>query len=234
MLDFDGVLRLCASSYPNPERAAHAEKPKLGDPIPVDARICLILRGSAKLGTGDLDGALSDLLIAREAMDRQRVLLDWYWRMPLHSALAEMWLKKGDIEKAQSDAREFLNASLATRERTYQALAWETNARVARIAGDQGAVEDCVGKALSIVERFEVPLAAWRVHATAAEVSTRDPSLARAHLRCSAETIIRLADSLPRTEPLREIFLSAPQVRKALRSSALFPSLSTPGYTTDS
>ena len=55
--------------------------------------------------------------------------------MPLHSALAELWLKQGDLEKAQSDAHEFLTASLATRERTYQALAWETNARVALIAG---------------------------------------------------------------------------------------------------
>jgi tetratricopeptide (TPR) repeat protein len=160
MLDFDGVLRLCASSYSNLERAAHAEKPMLGDPIPVDARMCLIMRGSAKLGTRDLDAALTDLSTVREAMDQQQVLLDSYWRMPLHSALAELWLKRGDIEKAQSDAHEFLNASLATRERTYQALAWETKARVARIAGDQAAADECIGKALNIVEQFEVPVAA--------------------------------------------------------------------------
>jgi hypothetical protein len=59
MLDFDGVQRLCASSYPNSERAAHAERPVLGDPIPIDARICLILRGSANLGAGDTAGAKS-------------------------------------------------------------------------------------------------------------------------------------------------------------------------------
>jgi DNA-binding winged helix-turn-helix (wHTH) protein/tetratricopeptide (TPR) repeat protein len=216
MLDFDGVLRLCASSYPNPERAAHTENPMLGDPIPVDARICLILRGSAKLGAGDLDAALTDLSIAREAMNRQRVILDWYWRMPLHAALAELWLKRGEVEKAQSDAHEFLIASLGTRERTYQALAWETNARIALISGDGATAEECIGKALDIVERFEVPVAAWRVHATAAETATRDPGLARAQWNRSAETIIRLADSLPRTEPLREIFLSAPPVRKIL------------------
>jgi hypothetical protein len=215
MLDFEGVLRLCASSYPNPERAAHTEKPILGDPIPIDARICLILRGSAKLGAGQIDAALADLSIVRDAMDRQQILLDWYWRMPLHSALTEVWLKKGDLEKARWEAQEFLKASLNTRERTFQALAWETNARIAMISGDHASVADCIGKALSIVERWEIPLAGWRVHATAAEAATA-PELAHAQWRLSAETITRLADSLSPTEPLREIFLSAPPIRRIL------------------
>ncbi len=215
MLDFEGVLRLCASSYPNPERAAQTEKPILGDPIPIDARICLILRGSAKLGAGQIDAALADLSIVRDAMDRQQILLDWYWRMPLHSALTEVWLKKGDLEKARWEAQEFLTASLNTRERTFQALAWETNARIAMISGDHASVADCIGKALSIVEQWEIPLAAWRVHATAAEAATA-PELAHAQWRLSAETITRLADSLSPTEPLREIFLSAPPIRRIL------------------
>jgi CheY-like chemotaxis protein len=215
MLDFDGVLSLCAMSYPNPDRAAHTERPVLGDPIPIDARICLILRGSAKLGAGEIDGALADLSIVRDGMDRQRVLLDWYWRMPLHSALTDIWLAKGDIEKARREAQEFLKASLKTRERTHQALAWEANARIAMISGDHDAVADCIGKALSIVERWEIPIAAWRVHATAAEAATH-PEVARVQWRLSAETITRLADSLSRTEPLRETFLSAPPIRNIL------------------
>ena len=215
MLDFDGVLNLCAMSYPNPDRAAHTERPVLGDPIPIDARICLILRGSAKLGAGEIDGALADLSIVRDGMDRQRVLLDWYWRMPLHSALTDIWLAKGDIEKARREAQEFLKASLKKRERTHQALAWEANARIVMISGDHDAVADCIGKALSIVERWEIPIAAWRVHATAAEAATH-PEVARVQWRLSAETITRLADSLSRTEPLRETFLSAPPIRNIL------------------
>jgi DNA-binding winged helix-turn-helix (wHTH) protein/tetratricopeptide (TPR) repeat protein len=215
MLDFEGVLRLCALSYPNPERAAHTEKPMLGDPIPVDARICLILRGSAQLGAGRIDAALADLSIVRDAMDRQQILLDWYWRMPLHSALTEIWLKKGDLEKARQEAQEFLQASLKTRERTFQALAWEASARIAMMSQDRAAVEQCIGQALSIVGRWELPLAAWRVHATAAQAAT-DPELARTQRQLSAETIARLADSLSRTEPLREAFLSAPPIRQIL------------------
>jgi hypothetical protein len=108
-----------------------------------------------------------------------------------------------------------LNASLRTRERTYQALAWEANARIAMISQDHAAAEVCVSHALSFVERWEIPVAAWRVHATAAEGST-DPELARAQWRRSADTITRLADSLPQTEPSREIFLSAPRIRQIL------------------
>ena len=49
-----------------------------------------------------------------------------------------------------------------------------------------------------------------------AYLATRDPGLARAQWNCTAETIFRLADSLPRTERLREICLSTPPVRKIL------------------
>jgi DNA-binding winged helix-turn-helix (wHTH) protein/tetratricopeptide (TPR) repeat protein len=219
MLDFDGAQRLCElsypASYPNLETSVRTLSPVLGDPIPVDGRICLIVRGSGKLGNGDTDGASADLSIALEAMERQQVLLDWYWQAPLHSALTELWLKKGDVERARSEAKKFLKASLATRELTHQALAWEANARVAMISGDHQPVAEYMDKALSIVDRWELPLAKWRIHATAAE-ATSDPSSAREHWRLSAETIIRLADSLPTTEPLRTIFLSAPSVRRIL------------------
>jgi hypothetical protein len=65
------------------------------------------------------------------------------------------------------------------------------------------------------VERWEIPVAAWRVYATAAEAAIH-PEPEREHWKLSAETIIRLADSLSRTEPLRETFLSAPPIRRIL------------------
>lgn len=153
--------------------------------------------------------------MVRDAMDRQRILLDWYWRTPLHSALTELWLKKGDLENARREAQEFLKASLGTREQTFQALAWEANARVAIASHDRAGAEECIPKALGIVARWEILVAAWRVHATAAEAAT-DPALAREQRRLSAETIARLAHSLSGTEPLRETFLSSPPVRQIL------------------
>jgi hypothetical protein len=41
------------------------------------------------------------------------------------------WLAKGDPAQARPQAESFLKIALATAEHTYQALAWEVNARVA-------------------------------------------------------------------------------------------------------
>jgi hypothetical protein len=102
----------------------------------------------------------------------------------------------------------------------WQALAWEGNARVAMAELDDPRARDCIAKALSTMEGFEVPLAAWRVHATASELhQTADQDLAARHLALSRETIMKLANSLPAEEPLRRIFLSAPMIRKILGDS---------------
>jgi hypothetical protein len=78
--------------------------------------------------------------------------------------------------------------------------------------------QERIAKGLSAMEGFEVPLAAWRVHATAAELYRRMKSreLAKRHLALSRETIMKLANCLPAEEPLRQTFLSAPMVRKIL------------------
>jgi hypothetical protein len=69
------------------------------------------------------------------------------------------------------------------------------------------------------VQGFEVPLAAWKVHATAAHIEEESGYLesARLHRDVSRATIMQLANSLPEQEPLRKIFLSAPAVARVLR-----------------
>jgi len=76
---------------------------------------------------------------------------------------------------------------------------------------------------------FELALAAWRVHATGFELcrNSGDQDSADRQLALSRETIMKLADSLPAEEPLRQIYLSAPMIRNILgdceapRSSAV-------------
>jgi hypothetical protein len=151
-------------------------------------------------------------------MDRQTVLFDWYWRMPLAAGLTELWLAKGDRDRARLEAERFLEMTLATAERTYQGLAWEINARVALANRDPARARDCIAKAVSTVQGFEVPLAAWQVHATAARIDEQSGNLesARSHRDASRATILRLANSLPEQEPLRKIFLSAPAIVRVL------------------
>jgi hypothetical protein len=56
---------------------------------------------------------------------------------------------------------------------------------------------ECIAKALSTMEGFEVPLTAWRVHATAADLylGTENSTLAEHDRELSRTIILKLADS---------------------------------------
>jgi hypothetical protein len=79
--------------------------------------------------------------------------------------------------------------------------------------------QDSVGKAVVTMEGFEVPPAAWRVHATAAHLhlGMGNGGLAERHRNLSRATILALATSLTAEEQLRKIFLSSPAVSTVLR-----------------
>jgi hypothetical protein len=180
--------------------------------------MCLFLAGSAETALGRHERAREHLLAARAIMDRSVVVFVWVWRMPLESALTELWLATGDLAQARPQAERFLKIALATEEHTWRALAWEVNARVAMAERDLTRAQDCIAKGLSAMEGFEVPLAAWRVHATAFELhqNSGDRDVAERHLALSRETVMKLANSLAQEEPLRQAYLSAPVVRRIL------------------
>jgi hypothetical protein len=209
-LDFRSVLEICQSVL-TPSR-----DPELRAAPP--GRRALILSGCASAALGDFARALDDLSTARSEMDRQTMFFDWYWRMPLAAGLTELWLATGDRARARLEAERFLEMALATTERTCQGLAWEINARVALANQDHARARDCIGKALRTVQGFEVPVATWQVHATAAVIEEKSGNLesARPHREVSGAAILRLASSLPEEEPLRKIFLSAPAVARVL------------------
>jgi tetratricopeptide (TPR) repeat protein len=216
-MDFDGALAICNSTLPLVRYPELRPTPDFPIPRPV-IRICLILTGTAETALGNYESALEHLLLARADMDPPRIIFDWYWRMPLESALTELWLAKGDLAQARSQADRFLEIALATAEHTWQALAWEVNARVAIAEFDLTRAHECINNGLSAMEGFEVPLAAWRVYATAFELyrNSGDQDLAERHLALSRATIMKLANSMPAEEPVRQKFLSAPMIRKII------------------
>jgi hypothetical protein len=217
-LDFRSVLAICDSALALLRDPALRTAP--GRPIgyPGQLRRALICSGSASAALGDYARALEDFSTAASDMDRQTVRLDWYWRMPLAAGMTELWLAKGDLIRARLEAERLLDLALATAERTWQGLAWEANARVALANRDHARARDCIGKAVSTVQGYEVPLADWQVHATAAHIDEQSGDLraARSHRDLSYKTILRLANSIPEQEPLRQIFLSAPAVAQIL------------------
>ena len=151
-------------------------------------------------------------------MKSQPVIHDWYCRIMLQSSLTELWLDKGDLAKSRTEANQLLEMTLSTTERTWQTLAWETNARVAMAEADLDQAQKCTANALSMADSFDIPLADWRAHATAAEVYARmgKSEASREHRKLSTAGILRLADSMQQDEPLRRIFLSASSVRRVL------------------
>jgi len=212
--DFTGALAICDSALPLVRDPTPRAAAGLSNILPSSFRSALIFTGSAAAALGDHERALQDFSAASREMDRQRAILDWYLRMPLAAGLTELWLAKGDLVRGRQQAEQFLDTALATAEHTWQGLAWEANARIAVKRLDRDRARDCIAMALSAVQGFEVPLAAWRVHSTAAEIDEDAGNLqsARAHRDISRTTILQLANSLPAEGPLRQIFLSAPAV----------------------
>jgi DNA-binding winged helix-turn-helix (wHTH) protein/tetratricopeptide (TPR) repeat protein len=208
-LDFAGAQQFLESAYPMVANISSIR------------RQWLIWAGSAEAGLGNHERALEYLRKCREEMDQQPLITDSYNRILLQWALTTAWLSKGELAPARIEAEQFLNVALAIQERTFRALAFEANARVALAQGELPRAEDCIARGMKEMEGFETPLSAWRVHATASELYQRmgQPDAAQRHGEVSRATIMELANSLPAEEPLRRIFLSAPMVREILRNS---------------
>src|SRR5262249_34987447 len=100
----------------------------------------------------------------------------------------------------------------------FQSLAWELKARAQLLRNDHQTAVSLIEKALEIVERREVPIAAWRIHAAAQDIfEEHDRARATIHRKLARTQIMSLADSLDSQEPLRVSFLSASHVKNVLR-----------------
>jgi DNA-binding winged helix-turn-helix (wHTH) protein/tetratricopeptide (TPR) repeat protein len=217
-MDFKGVRAICESALSLTRNSALRPAPGWPIGFPRQVRNALICSALASVALGDYARALEDFSTLNREMDRQTVFFDWYWRMPAAAGMTELWLATGDRSRAQQEAGRFLEISLATADRHWQGLAWEVNSRVALENLDLPRAQDCIAEALTIVQGFEVPLAAWRVHATAAHIDEEsgNHAAASAHREVSRVTILRLANSLSEQEPLRKSFLSAHAVARIL------------------
>ena len=208
-MDFAGARSVCASIMA-------AREPPGGM---FGRHLCLTLSGAAEAGLANNDLARERLLAARSEMDRGVALLDWYSRLWQRWALTNLWLSTGDLTHAREETDLFVANAGATEERTWQALAWDAHARTGLASGDLPGAQDSIGRALTVIEGFEAPVAAWQAHATAAAVARvrRDAAAATHHRQASRDIVLRLAASLGADEAWRRTFLAAPAVAAVLR-----------------
>ena len=208
LMDYQGVLEMCVIALPS-----------LTDPIILDRRyIGLRLKAAAELGLGRYNSAIERLTELRATLEERPVMLSWYWGIPLQMDLTEAYLALHDLAQARLEANRALERTLATEERTLQALAWEASARVALRAGEDARLRTDLKNALDLLEGFDIPLAAWRVHGTAARVYAMDGDgeLEHKHRSLGRNIVISLAKSLDRRPALQQVFLSTPVVSELL------------------
>ena len=219
----DAWVRLHAMDFAAVSESCRRSLGLFQDPFrSVYARFVLILAGQAETGARNFELAQKYLLAARDAIRNGIGINAWYLHNQLEHAITDLWLAQGDLVQARPQAERFLGVAQAVPEHTYLARAWEANARVAMAEGDLRRANECIAEALSSMEGFEVPLAAWEVHATAADLCHRagNERSAQQHRELSRNTILMLANSLPaEEEALRRTFLSAAPIANILGAS---------------
>ncbi len=203
-MDHRGVVEMCAKALPS-----------LTDPLNLDRRyVAGCLSASAELRLGQVDSAIRKMTELREQMVSHPAILSWYWQMPLQRDLVDAGLEKNDLASAREEANRLLDVALGTAERTWQALAWEASARVALAEQDANRVDHDLQSALDAMHGFDVPLAAWRVHKTAAQTNHRQ---GREHHRQRARDLVdSLARSLCSRPALQRIFVESGPVASLL------------------
>jgi DNA-binding winged helix-turn-helix (wHTH) protein len=164
----------------------------------VNARqMSLLFGGASALAQGRLDEAAADLECLRDWHASERILMDWYWESQLHTFLAELCLKRGDLERATIEASAAQEAANATPERTWRARAHVTAAMVAieRRAYDEAGQH--LRQARRDTRGINAPLVAWRIEAMTATLleKTAQPESARRARQKYARAIERLQGS---------------------------------------
>jgi DNA-binding winged helix-turn-helix (wHTH) protein/tetratricopeptide (TPR) repeat protein len=213
-MDFDEVIAIC-------EPLQEASDEFSG---PYVARMARILLGSAYVGSGDLARATLPLTRVKNEMSAGAVVLDCYFRLPLLAALTELLLAKGDFEEATIEADHFVTLAQTTEKHTYSALAFEVSARVALARSDFANAVTFISQAVELINEYDLPLASWRVHATAAEAYRLlgKKAASRTHRDAANLAITKLADSIGQEHALRTKFLASSDVSNLWRSDTNF------------
>jgi len=204
--DFDGVRRL-SQLIMRSNAEQHAVRART---------IGMVASGYAELYHGTPERALACFAGVRDYRITPRFFLHWHWRMHAELGSAEARLKAGDLTNARNEAEGFLQSAASVADPNMRVLAWDVRSRVASAENNFNHARECIDNALAIVDRFDIPVAAWRVHATAADLFAylEDREKAVNHRARAQELVLRLADTFDEGEPLRESLLAAPLVRR--------------------
>jgi hypothetical protein len=167
--------------------------------------------GLAHRGLNDLENAFRCLDEAVARFERDRILMDWILRIPLHYALSLCWLSRGDAMEARRQAYA-LSELARSREkeptwrshilRSQNPKFWSNTRRTHLNKSSSPA---------PLIGGAKVPLAEWRISATAAKVCGQQGQAEEAalHQNRALDVLNELARSLDETDRLRHSLLSS-------------------------
>jgi tetratricopeptide (TPR) repeat protein len=193
-------------------------------PLCVESKLVPLIRScqawvaltSARLG--NVGPAMNLLVMLEEDLSRLPLPADITFRPALEWAFVEAFVAAGDMTMADLHHRRWVAAAEGIGEVTLQGLAWEAGARIALAKNDAIAAKRCLSSAFSAIESYEAPLAAWKIHASAAaaEDLLGNVAVAENHRRVSAAIVLALAQSLPEKDPIRNALLISHQAKRVL------------------
>lgn len=179
-----------------------------------------VAEGYLEIQRGNHEQALRCFQQVLDPQLTPRFFLHWYWRLQAQLGIANAWLAAANLTKARDEADHFLQSALSTSDPNLQTLAWDLDTRVAMAEKNRKRAEDSLEKGLAILKEFEIPVAAWRVHATAYDLYRQTRKHSAEPQRARAEVYIRaLTDSFAPDEPLRTTFLTAAPVCRILNKA---------------
>jgi tetratricopeptide (TPR) repeat protein len=207
-LDFSGARQL-GESIVRPKPRYQTAQPET---------IARIAAGYAELERGNYGQAIEYFRQAGDPQVTPKFFQHWLWRMESQRGSSEVWLQSGDLAKARKEAEAFLESALSTANPSLQTQAWDLRSRVAMAEQDWMGAQEYVRRALGILEKFEIPVAAWRVESTARDLflHAKDHSAAETHRARAEAHILAIANSFAPDEPLRHSFLTAAPVSRIL------------------
>jgi len=169
----------------------------------------LINRGLDFTHAGDSEKTAVAFHEVRDVFERD-AWFRWRYNIRLEAALAEHWLRQGDLEKAREYVARLEATATEHEVHKYIAVAHNLSARVAIAAGDLAGAEEQFAAALAELEQYPAPLVAWKVHAGRARLKSQMGDIAGAQeASARASEIVEYIASNVADETLRIRFLAA-------------------------
>jgi len=212
-LHFEGAQQLCETMI----------RSNSGYPTGQPKAIAWFVAGSAALAQSKHEEALQNFRRVIDEDVTPKFFLHWYWRMQAQLGMANVWLASGNLANARTEAGQLLASALSTADPSLQALAWEAEARLAIAEKNWKEAEARVQKGFSILEKFEIPVVAWRLQGTAWDFcqQMKNAKAAETHRKRAEACILKIANSFAADEPLRATFLAADPVHRILREQVV-------------